>query len=201
MTAKKRDTSKKRESILDAAAQAFMNEGYDNASMDRIAELAVASKRTVYNHFPSKEDLFREVLDRLMTEAIAKKQIPYDPERSLEAQLGDFVNVKIEIGKNPVWMGMMKVVLGVFITNPDLIRELLTQAESEEDTLATWLKAAHADGRLKVPNPKRAASLFWATVSGAFFWPAIFHGPIKTREANAMKKEIIQIFLARYMMH
>jgi AcrR family transcriptional regulator len=35
-------TSKKRASILNAAAQAFIDEGYDNASMDRISELAGA---------------------------------------------------------------------------------------------------------------------------------------------------------------
>ena len=33
--------------ILDAAVKAFQEEGFDNASMDRIAEMADASKRTV----------------------------------------------------------------------------------------------------------------------------------------------------------
>ena len=66
MAVKKRDTSKKRESILDAAVKAFADEGYENASMDRIAEIADASKRTVYNHFPSKDVLFEEVLDRFI---------------------------------------------------------------------------------------------------------------------------------------
>ena len=40
MIGRKRDTSKKRESILDAAAQAFINEGYDNAG------IAVTLRRT-----------------------------------------------------------------------------------------------------------------------------------------------------------
>ena len=94
MTARKRDTSKKRDSILDAAAQAFMDEGFDNASMDRIAEIAGASKRTVYNHFPSKEDLFRAVLNRFMEQAFALKQISYDPACRLEDQLGAFADAK-----------------------------------------------------------------------------------------------------------
>ncbi|MDJ0762898.1 MAG: TetR/AcrR family transcriptional regulator [Myxococcota bacterium] len=198
MTAKKRDTSKKRDSILDAAEQAFTRDGYDNASMDRIAEIAGASKRTVYNHFPSKEDLFQAVLDRFMAQAYALKQVTYDPKRSLEAQLGDFANAKMEVLNNPTWVGMIKVTIGVFISNPELAQEAMLCAEDEEDTLTTWLRAAHRDGRLNVPNPKLAADLFWAMVGGAFFWPAFFQGPMKLRQATAMKKELIQIFLARY---
>ena len=51
----------KRKTILDAAMAAFRDDGYESASMDRIAELAGASKRTVYNHFGSKEALFQAI--------------------------------------------------------------------------------------------------------------------------------------------
>ena len=73
MPRKKRDTSRKRESIIDAAIRAFQEDGFDNTSMDRIAEVAGASKRTVYNHFESKEDLFGAVVERFMGEAPKSK--------------------------------------------------------------------------------------------------------------------------------
>jgi TetR/AcrR family transcriptional regulator of autoinduction and epiphytic fitness len=185
MAARKRDTSKKRESILDAAQQAFINEGYDNASMDRIAEIAGASKRTVYNHFPSKEDLFQEVLNRLIGEMISLKKIKYDSKRSLETQLGDFANAKMEILKNPSWLGMMKVTSAVFISNPELVKETMLHAEDEEDMLAAWLKDAHDNGRLKVPNPTLAAAAFWAMVGGAFFLAGPFHGTDARRRSQS----------------
>lgn len=198
MADKKRDTSKKKTAILDAAALAFTQDGYDNSSMDRIAELAGASKRTVYNHFPSKEDLFLAVLERFMGEMHALKQIKYSPRRSLAAQLADFANAKLEISKNPAWLGMMKVTTTVFITDPELAKKTVQQAEEGEDTLVTWLEAAKADGRLEIRNTKLAAELFWAMIGGAFFWPSIFFGPLNSRHSGAMKKELIQIFLARY---
>ena len=40
MARKKRDTSKKRAEIVAAAIRAFQADGYDNTSMDRIAEVA-----------------------------------------------------------------------------------------------------------------------------------------------------------------
>lgn len=198
MTVKKRDTSKKRESILDAAAEAFMQDGYDNASMDRISALAGASKRTTYNHFPSKENLFGAVLERFFDQIMELKQIKYNAKRSLEAQLSDFADAKLAISKNPSWLGLLKVTTGVFITNPKLVMETIQRAEDTEDTLASWLEDAKADGRINAENIKLAADAFWAMVGGAFFWPSIFFGPMEAKEANAMKKELIEIFLARY---
>ncbi len=198
MTDKKRSTSKKRASILDAAARAFMQDGYNNASMDQIAEMAGASKRTVYNHFPSKEELFKAVLAQFMAEIMVLKQVKYDPKYSLETQLGQFANAKLEISKNPAWLGMLKVTTTVFITNPELAIETVQQAEDGKDSLVTWLEAAKADGRIQVENSALAAEAFWAMVGGAFFWPSIFFGPMQAKQENAMKEELIQIFLSRY---
>ena len=58
---KKRDTSKKRLAVLDGAVRVFIESGYEASSMDRIAEEAGVSKRTVYNHFASKETSYNFV--------------------------------------------------------------------------------------------------------------------------------------------
>ncbi len=198
MIAKKRDTSRKRESILDAAEQAFVAEGYETASMDRIAEIAGASKRTVYNHFSSKEELFKSVLDRLMEKAHALKQVQYDPSRPLEAQLKDFARAKAEVSRNPSWLALMRVTVAVFISNPELARETMMRAGDAEDTLVVWLGAASADGRLDVPDPKLAAEVFWGMVSGALFWPALFFGPTPPPQAKILEEEIFAMFLSKY---
>jgi len=93
---------------------------------------------------------------------------------------------------------MWKVTLGVFMNHSDLVREAVMRAEDREDYLAGWLTAAHEDGRLNVPNPSLSAVVFWAMVGGAFFWPALLMGPMETEAAEPIKKELIQMFLARY---
>ena len=193
-----RDTSRKRNSILDAALEAFQDEGFDHTSMDRIAELAGASKRTVYNHFPSKDALFKAVINRFMGEISALKQIPYDAGQSLEEQLALFAEAKLSILDNPAWLGLFKVSLGVLIQDPKLARESLAQAETGEDYLALWLRDATADGRLHVEDPALAAGIFWAMLSGAFIWPHLIQGPMDETHIQSLKTALIEIFLARY---
>lgn len=50
----------KRRSILAAAAPVFGEFGYERSSIDAIAAAAGVSKPTIYSHFGSKEQLFRE---------------------------------------------------------------------------------------------------------------------------------------------
>ena len=53
--------------ILDAAQQVFLKRGYQSASVDEIAEMAPASKPTIYAHFDGKEALFEAVIARVIT--------------------------------------------------------------------------------------------------------------------------------------
>jgi TetR/AcrR family transcriptional regulator, mexJK operon transcriptional repressor len=53
----------KEAAIIEAASRMFLVHGYDGASMDEIAFAAGVSKRTVYNRFRSKEDLFAATIE------------------------------------------------------------------------------------------------------------------------------------------
>jgi AcrR family transcriptional regulator len=55
-------TEAKRESIVEAAAQVFLEFGFDGASMTQIATRVGGSKGTLYGYFSSKEELFVEVM-------------------------------------------------------------------------------------------------------------------------------------------
>src|SRR3982074_3516166 len=49
-----------RERVLRAATASFLVDGY-RSSVERIARRAGVAKQTVYSHFPSKDELFKEV--------------------------------------------------------------------------------------------------------------------------------------------
>ncbi len=54
---------KKTAAIINAARMTFLARGFDAASMDQIALTAGVSKRTVYNRFRSKEELFGAAIE------------------------------------------------------------------------------------------------------------------------------------------
>ncbi len=58
MNRKERDKYRKKKEIISVAYRLFMKKGYDHVSLDEIAEKAEFTKRTVYNYFSSKPDLF-----------------------------------------------------------------------------------------------------------------------------------------------
>src|SRR5438270_14051489 len=54
-----------REAIVDAAERLFLQRGFGAVSMDELAEAAGEARRTLYNQFASKEEIFREMLVRV----------------------------------------------------------------------------------------------------------------------------------------
>jgi AcrR family transcriptional regulator len=57
---------RRREEILDAAAQLFAERGYSDADTQHLADRVGVGKGTLYRYFPSKEDLFLASADRVM---------------------------------------------------------------------------------------------------------------------------------------
>ena len=55
--------------------------------MDRIAATARVSKRTVYNHFASKEKLFQAITQELCDRVMLVSEHTYDPAIPIKTQL------------------------------------------------------------------------------------------------------------------
>ncbi|MHA7305842.1 TetR/AcrR family transcriptional regulator [Arthrobacter sp. TMN-49] len=53
----------RRAQLLSSALEVFVNHGYHGAAMDEIAETAKVSKPVLYQHFPSKRELYLALLD------------------------------------------------------------------------------------------------------------------------------------------
>jgi len=87
-------------SISDTATRLFIEHGFEHVTVAQIAEAAQVSVKTVFNYFPSKEDLFfdrtREVRDSLLVAVrdrphgtaalealravLADRCVPFDPD-------------------------------------------------------------------------------------------------------------------------
>ena len=77
----------KERQILDGAAAAFAQDGYEGASMSRIAAIAGVSKGTLYNYFVGKKDLFTAFVQRECTQTLGLIFDDVDAAQSAEATL------------------------------------------------------------------------------------------------------------------
>lgn len=51
--------------VLETARHVFLREGFEATSMDMLAQESGVARRTIYNQFTSKENLFRAVVERI----------------------------------------------------------------------------------------------------------------------------------------
>src|SRR4030042_931539 len=129
MTTKKKKirplSAKKRKSILDQAARLFLKNGFGAISMDEISEAAEVSKRTLYNHFPTKKILFCEIV-KLEWQKVSYRKIHkphiHKPEDIFTAIMGHVLKT--------MYSARMQNLLKLVIAESDNFPELKTlQAE------------------------------------------------------------------------
>jgi TetR/AcrR family transcriptional repressor of mexJK operon len=69
----RRDSQRKYRAILAAGTKLFIERGFVQTSMDAVSQEASVSKRTVYVHFNSKEELFSAVVRGLCNEVVPEE--------------------------------------------------------------------------------------------------------------------------------
>lgn len=200
MNAPDRLTDRKRRAILDAAAEEFRAYGFDATSMDKIAAKAEVSKRTVYNHFPSKEDLFAETLVQLFHGSSAALDLPYRADQPLRPQLTELMNQKMRMLADQNFIDLARVAIAEAIHFPERARKIVARLGEREEGLTLWIRAAQADGRLKGSDPAFAATLLHGQVKAVAFWPQVTMGmpPLAPEMQAPLVEAAVSMFLSYF---
>ena len=170
METKRTRSEIKREAILSAAKQAFLEQGVQGTSMDMLANQAEVSKRTIYNHFESKEALFMAIISELWTQAKQIADFSYEPDTALLPQLVKVIEAEIETISSDEYMELNRVAFGHFFFHPEELKKEVEKLESFESTIMLWIKAAMEDGRLKRLDPEVAFEQIHSLIKGKCFW-------------------------------
>jgi AcrR family transcriptional regulator len=91
-----------REHILWSAKDAFLEMGFERASMDEVARRAETSKRSLYAHFESKEKLYLAVIELVRGLFLSKLRMPGDysaePAEALTMFCGRYLEILLYQG-------------------------------------------------------------------------------------------------------
>ncbi len=189
----------KRLAILNAATEEFHTSGFSGTSMDRIAEVANVSKRTVYNHFPSKDDLFQAIIDELVRKIGEMPYYEYSSKQPLKPQLERIVEAFTRTITAREFVKLSRVVVSHFISHPKWGSSTYDQHNIPIKNLIDWLTAANQDGRLSINDPERAATHLYGMIKELVYWPELMWGqaPATTNE----RKDAIQSSVAIFLNH
>ncbi|KAF1017406.1 MAG: HTH-type transcriptional regulator RutR [Stenotrophomonas maltophilia] len=193
-------TDRKREDIVRAAVEEFRAAGYEATSMDRIAAVAGVSKRTVYNHFPSKEELFAAILEELWESSAASVDLPYRADAPLDAQLLQLLRQKLELLGDASFIDLARAAMAEIIHSPERAQDIVCRMREKESGVTSWIRAAAADGRLRPVDADFAAHQLEGLVKSFAFWPQVTlrQPPLAKAERERVAESAVAMFLGCY---
>ncbi|MFC7050918.1 TetR/AcrR family transcriptional regulator [Emcibacter nanhaiensis] len=185
LTAAERMRQAKIDQIVSGAIEAFLEDGFAVTSMDKIAEKAGVSKRTVYNYYPSKEEIFTAVME--MQLAATWGSLNTEPSQSVEwkDQLRLVGIGMLQVANSPVTLSLFRTIIAEAMRFPDLARKLIEKSvKSLLDDVSTILDHAVKNSELQIADTKLAGEYFLDVLTGTAYQIVLLgvEPPMKDKE-------------------
>lgn len=192
-------SEQKRLQILDAAEELFHSSGVEHTSMDQLAQLAQVSKRTVYNHFATKEVLFQAILQRMADRLHQGGEIRFDPTQPIATQLQRIAADEVALLSSEAFLRVAKIAIVQMMKQPELAQSMNDNALGCKRYLADFLHQATQAGVLAVEDCVFASLQFVYQLKSFVFYPALFGlQQATTEQRQHIIDETVALFLARY---
>jgi AcrR family transcriptional regulator len=157
------DDAARRERLIVAAEHVFVEQGYGAANMDAIARSAGMSKKTIYQVFETKQDLFAAVIESrrdalaaiIEGECANEALAPEDVLRRYLRQIARFILA-------PRQAALYRLAVTESQRAPELANAFHREGSTKVcSPLTAWLALQHERGVLHVPDPTSAAKMLF----------------------------------------
>lgn len=196
----RKKSEERREAILAAAAQEFGERGYDGASMSSIVARSGGSKQTLYNYFPSKEQLFVEVMTRTAIMLTEKAYAQLVPKGDLADTLCRYGEGYLEARQSPELISLFRLVFAES-GRTDIGKMLYERGRMTGiHALSDYLSIAMSNGKLKQADPTVAAHHLLALLVSELIDPVILRvrEPASQSEISEIAARAVQVFMTAY---
>jgi TetR/AcrR family transcriptional regulator len=158
--------------LLDAAESVFAERGYGGTSTAEIARRAGMPKANLHYYFRTKDDIYRAVLDRILTLWLAA----FDPSAAEDepaAVLEAYIRAKIRLSREHPQASRVfanEILRGAPAIRGFLVGDLRRWVERQTEVMRGWID----EGRMDPVDPVHLLFLIWAaTQTYADFDPQI----------------------------
>jgi len=191
----------RRDRILAGAAAIFVAEGYEGASMSKIAASAGVSKGTLYNYYPSKPALFaafvRDRCGHFMAEVLGDLQ----EDAPVATELRRIGGLMLKLMMAPGGQAVFRVVVMEAAKFPELAKTFMAAGpDALLERVTVWLAAQNRAGRLSMPDPQFAAEQFFALAQTRLVLRSRVHPDYKASdsEIDRVLDGAVAVFIAAY---
>jgi AcrR family transcriptional regulator len=147
----------RRDTIVQVASGYFLEHGYAGTTMSGIAGALGGSKGTLWNHFPSKEELFVAVLDRLTEEFRAQLSLILSARQDIETALRRFCAEFLRKVTSVEGIALYRLVVSEANRFPEIGRNFHDRGPRvTQQQLAEFLADAMERGLLRRDDPLEA---------------------------------------------
>jgi AcrR family transcriptional regulator len=144
--------------MLAAATELFLRDGYEQTSIDAILVQSGGSKATLYAYFPTKEELFRAVIDGVLV------YTPYpqlDPSREPREVLTEFAVDRLHVIFSSRHRAALRVIIAERERFPDLAELYYERGPQRgHKLLETYLDTLKRNEALDIDDADEAAEFF-----------------------------------------
>jgi TetR/AcrR family transcriptional regulator len=146
--------------ILDAALQTFSRYGLHGATVEQIAEAAEVSKTNLFYYFPSKDEVYIAVLERLLADWLDPLQMLEVDSNPVEA-IGSYIRRKIEFSRSSPEASRLfclEIVQGAPLVGRVLRTSLKKLVDEKAGVINAWVGA----GKLAPIDPYHLIFSIWS---------------------------------------
>lgn len=187
-----------REAIVDAAERLFLERGFGSVSMDELAAAAGLARRTLYNQFASKEEIFREMLLRVSRQLEQAFPPGIETQGDVEDVLRLIARVIVNLHKNPEYLGFLRMVVADARQFPWIAKEFAAVMDPQTERLTRYLAHLADLGILNCQNPPLAAHQFMGILNEFSLWPWMIGRKRALASDQDVIEEAVRMFLQRY---
>lgn len=187
-----------RGAIVDAAQRLFLERGFGAVSMDELAVAAGVARRTLYNQFTSKEEIFREMLLRVSQQLGDAFPPGIETEGDVDHVLRVIARVILDLHKNPEYMGFLRMVVADSRQFPWIAKEFAAVMDPQTDRLTRYIAHLNELGVLSCRNPLLAAHQLMGIFNDLSLWPWMMGRKNLPIPADEAIDETIRMFLHHY---
>ncbi len=192
----------KRAQIRAGARRLFLRQGFAGASTDAIAAEAGVSKQTLYVYYPSKEELFEDVLRQMTVDSpqspfVHMEGVSPESRAALHQTLNTLAQSIITVSMQPEYLALVRTIIAEAPRFPQLSALFrATVPEQAMKSIAVLLDRARANGVIQDGNLDAMARMFVGSLLTYTFIDGLFLGDAPPQRPDTARiREVVDLYM------